>query len=94
MDNKNSNSDILVIGEGMAGIEASLTLAKSDRKVHLIEKTSYTGVSLVSIIIYWLTIALVYVTFEVPYSAIPFWILFGMSYAYLYKPENENISSS
>ena len=43
MNNKNNNSDILVIGAGMAGIESSLTLAKSDRKVHLIEKTSYTG---------------------------------------------------
>ena len=43
MNNKNNTSDILVIGAGMAGIESSLTLAKSDRKVHLIEKTSYTG---------------------------------------------------
>ena len=43
MDNKNSNADILVIGAGIAGIEASLMLAKSDRNVHLIEKTSYTG---------------------------------------------------
>jgi len=43
MNNKNSNSDILVIGAGIAGIEASLMLSKSDRKVHLIEKNSYTG---------------------------------------------------
>jgi heterodisulfide reductase subunit A len=39
----NSNSDVLIIGAGIAGIEASLMLSKSDRKVHLIEKTSYTG---------------------------------------------------
>lgn len=39
----NSNSDVLVIGAGIAGIEASLMLSKADRNVHLIEKTSYTG---------------------------------------------------
>jgi heterodisulfide reductase subunit A len=43
MKDTQSNSDILVIGAGIAGIEASLMLSKSDRKVHLIEKTSYTG---------------------------------------------------
>ena len=43
MTEKNSNSDILIIGAGVAGIEASLMLSKSDRKVHLVEKTSYTG---------------------------------------------------
>jgi heterodisulfide reductase subunit A len=35
--------DVLVIGAGIAGIEASLLLSDSGRKVHLIEKTSYTG---------------------------------------------------
>ena len=43
MNDKQSSSDILVIGAGIAGIKASLMLSKSDRKVHLIEKTSYTG---------------------------------------------------
>ena len=43
MKEKNTNSDILVIGAGIAGIEASLMLSKSDRKVHLVERTSYTG---------------------------------------------------
>jgi heterodisulfide reductase subunit A len=38
-----SNADVLVIGAGIAGIEASLMLSKADRTVHLIEKTSYTG---------------------------------------------------
>jgi len=37
------NTDVLVIGAGIAGIEASLMLSKADRKVHLVEKTSYTG---------------------------------------------------
>jgi len=43
MEDKKNNSDVLVIGAGIAGIEASLILSKSDRKVHLVEKTSYTG---------------------------------------------------
>jgi len=43
MVEKKHNTDVLVIGAGIAGIEASLLLSKADRKVHLIEKTSYTG---------------------------------------------------
>lgn len=43
MSEKDKNTDVLVIGAGVAGIEASLLLSKADRKVHLIEKTSYTG---------------------------------------------------
>ena len=43
MGEKDQYSDVLVIGAGIAGIEASLLLSKADRKVHLIEKTSYTG---------------------------------------------------
>ncbi|KYK22315.1 FAD-binding protein [Thermoplasmatales archaeon SM1-50] len=43
MNEIQSNLDILVIGAGITGIESSLMLSKSDRKVHLIEKTSYTG---------------------------------------------------
>jgi len=43
MGEKDQYSDVLVIGAGIAGIEASLLLSKADRKVHLVEKTSYTG---------------------------------------------------
>lgn len=35
--------DVLVIGGGIAGIETSLQLARSDRKVYLVEKTSLLG---------------------------------------------------
>ncbi len=35
--------DVLVIGAGVAGMEASLLLSKAGRKVHLIERSSYTG---------------------------------------------------
>ena len=37
------NKDILVIGAGLAGIEASLLSAQAGRKVYLIEQTSYFG---------------------------------------------------
>ena len=43
MSNKEQNAPVLVIGAGIAGIEASLLLANSGRKVYLIEKTSYIG---------------------------------------------------
>jgi len=37
------NKDILVIGAGLTGIEASLLSAQAGRKVYLIEQTSYFG---------------------------------------------------
>jgi len=43
MTNSGQNSSVLVIGAGIAGIEASLMLAKSGRKVYLVEKTSSIG---------------------------------------------------
>ncbi|MDD5013949.1 MAG: hypothetical protein PHW73_02460, partial [Atribacterota bacterium] len=48
----------------------------------LISSKSLIGILLFSIIVYWLTVALVYVTFEMPYSAIFFWSLFGFILAY------------
>ena len=38
-----NNTDVLVIGAGLAGIEASLLLATAGRKVYLVEKKSYFG---------------------------------------------------
>jgi len=43
MNNKEQNTPVLVIGGGIAGIEASLLLANSGRKVYLVEKASYIG---------------------------------------------------
>ena len=43
MKEKRSHTDVLIIGAGIAGIEASLLLSEAGRKVHLVEKTSYTG---------------------------------------------------
>ncbi len=38
-----ANSDVLVIGGGIAGIQTSLTLASKDRKVYIVEKTPNLG---------------------------------------------------
>jgi heterodisulfide reductase subunit A len=43
MNNTEQNMPVLVIGAGIAGIEASLLLANSGRKVHLVEQASYFG---------------------------------------------------
>jgi len=37
------NSDILVIGAGIAGLQASLLLVEADRKVYLVDRTSMIG---------------------------------------------------
>ena len=43
MKTKSSSDDVLVIGAGITGIEASLLLSNAGKKVHLVEKTSYIG---------------------------------------------------
>jgi heterodisulfide reductase subunit A len=43
MNDKKQDIPVLVIGGGIAGIEASLLLAHAGRKVYLVEKTSYIG---------------------------------------------------
>lgn len=43
MENKEHNTTVLVIGAGISGIEVSLLLAHSGRKVYLVEKTSLIG---------------------------------------------------
>ena len=43
MKEKDKCADVLIIGAGISGMEASLMLSKADRKVHLVERTSYTG---------------------------------------------------
>lgn len=43
MGDERTTTDVLVIGAGIAGIEASLLLAAAGRRVHLVEKTSLIG---------------------------------------------------
>jgi heterodisulfide reductase subunit A len=43
MENYGNSTSVLVIGAGVAGIEASLLLANSGAKVYLVEKASYFG---------------------------------------------------
>ena len=43
MESNESSTSVLVIGAGIAGIEASLLLANAGRKVYLVEKASYFG---------------------------------------------------
>jgi len=50
--------------------------------VLFVRRKSLTGIFLISIIVYWLAVASVYVTFELPYSAISFWTFFGFASAY------------
>lgn len=46
---------------------------------------SYMGIFLVAIIIFWFTAAFFSVILELPYYAIPFWSLFGLTYGYCKK---------
>jgi len=43
-----SNPDVLIIGGGIAGIEASLQLASPDRKIYLVEKAPSLGGSIIN----------------------------------------------
>ena len=43
MNDSGQNNSVLVIGAGIAGVEASSLLAKSGRQVYLVEKNSYIG---------------------------------------------------
>jgi len=48
---------------------------------------SLTGILLCGIIINWFVAANFLLTLELPYTAIPIWTLFGLTYAYCYKNE-------
>jgi len=53
---------------------------------------SLTGILLCGIIINWFVAANFLLTFELPYTAIPIWTLFGLTYAYCYKDEVEDMN--
>ncbi|MBL7196755.1 MAG: O-antigen ligase family protein [Candidatus Omnitrophica bacterium] len=60
-----------------------------------IKRRSITGVLLCGALLSWLIAANFLVIFELPYNAIPFWSLFGMTFAYLWKKNkaDENINN-
>lgn len=60
-----------------------LTLIKMIRKAFLCK--SLTGIALCAIFVNWIVAANFMPLFEMPYLAIPFWSLFGMSLAYIEK---------
>ena len=54
---------------------------------------SVSGILLLSVLLYWMVMANFLLIFELPYNAILFWTLFGMSFAYaqsLKKPESSS----
>lgn len=53
--------------------------------IRAIRLKSLTAVLLGAILINWLISANFMLILEMPYNAIPFWFLFGMTYAYLFK---------
>lgn len=52
---------------------------------------SVTGILLCTALINWLVAAGFMLVFELPYKAVPFWILFGFAFAYL-RGEKQNVS--
>lgn len=54
-----------------------------------LRKRSLTGIMLTGILINWLIAANFLEILEMPYSAIPLWSLFGLTFAYLFKPKPE-----
>ncbi len=63
-------------------------LIKMVRK--FIAAKSFTGILLCGIIITWFVAANFLVIFELPYTAIPIWAIYGMTFAYCYKVQEEN----
>ena len=55
---------------------------------HSVKKDKIIGILLSSALLYWLILSNFIVLLEFPYFAIPFWSLFGMSIAYIFKNTN------
>jgi len=60
--------------------------------IHLLKffmaRHSVTGIFLLSILVYWMVMANFLVILELPYNAVLFWVLFGMTVAYTRSAEN------
>lgn len=70
---------------GLAVILIFLVVFIKIAKKFLIQK-DFIGIGLISCLLFWLIIANFEVILELPYFAIPFWSLFGLTWGYAYKP--------
>jgi O-antigen ligase len=59
-----------------------------------VRKRFFAGSCFMGIIMYWMATAFVYVTFEMPYSAITFWTIFGIAWAYAKKTKTVTIAET
>jgi len=59
--------------------------------ISFLKHNSVIGCLLISIIIYWMMLACFLVVWELPYFAIPFWSIFGVTLAYSNRLEREAI---
>jgi len=59
-----------------------------------VREKSFTGIFLCGIIINWFVAANFLLIFELPYTAIPIWTLYGLTIAHCYKTQNENPNRS
>ena len=75
-----------ILGLGMViGMFAVLFIMTKE----FIQRRSINGLLLVSIPVYWMVLSGFLVVLELPYQAIPFWTLWGMILAYLYKDKKD-----
>ena len=60
----------------------------------VVETSSVIGILLLTVLIYFMAIAPFLVFYEFPYSAIPFWSLYGMMLAYCVEKRKERLAQS
>ena len=59
-----------------------------------LNKRSFSGILLVSALIYWIVLSQFLVILELPYIAIPFWSLFGITLAYAHQLTGKGLSEN
>lgn len=81
----------LIYRGGIVGVfcVAGLLYFLFNMTVRFMRVRSIWGGLLITILVYWVTISNFLVFFELPYNAIPFWGLLGMTFAYLRSLEKQ-----
>jgi len=59
-----------------------------------IQRKSFTGVLLCGIVINWFAAANFLLIFELPYTAIPIWTIFGMTFAYWHSQKEKGVNNN